>query len=88
MLSPNSDSSTEVNESVNDFLVTASAAAIVNSLELSIAEIGALNIVSRQVIKLQPLARTGRHRPDVPHGDHRGLAHQQAQAEEETLLPK
>ena len=35
----NSDSSTDVNESVNDFLVTASAAAVVNSLELSIAEI-------------------------------------------------
>ena len=38
----NSDSSTDVNDSiedVNDFLVTASAAAAVNSLELSIAEI-------------------------------------------------
>jgi len=38
----NSDSSTDVNDSiedVNDFLVTASAAGAVNSLELSIAEI-------------------------------------------------
>ena len=38
----NSDSSTDVNDSiedVNDFLATASAAAAVNSLELSIAEI-------------------------------------------------
>jgi len=38
----NSDLSTDVNDSivdVNDFLVTASAAAVVNSLELSITEI-------------------------------------------------
>jgi len=35
----NSDSSTDVSETVNDFLVTASAAAVVNSLEPSIAEI-------------------------------------------------
>jgi len=48
----NSDSSTDVNESVNDFLVTASAAAVVNSLELSIAE-----IVDREMDRTVPFPK-------------------------------
>jgi len=61
MRSKNSDASNDVNDSiedVNDFLVTASAATAVNSLDLSRAEIadGEIKIFGR--LALSPFPRT------------------------------